>query len=129
MNANKGTKARILALAVATAALMGVAGEARAALLASGPLRILSNQYFSCTAVNAGNSAVSVDVAITIAGSNVGSGALEKCASLPSREICEAENQAGGTNYRYCTITTTGPKRAVRGTFCNTTTGVCIPVQ
>ncbi len=129
MNANKGTKARILALAVATAALMGVAGEARAALLASGPLRILANEYYRCAAVNAGNTAVDVKVRLSIAGSYVGSGAQNDCSSLGTAEVCEAENQAGGTNYRSCTITTNGAKRAVRGTFCNTTTGVCIPVQ
>jgi hypothetical protein len=129
MSSNKGTKARILALAVGAAGLVGLAGDANAALLASGPLRILANEYYRCAAVNAGNTAVDVKVRLSIAGSYVGSGAQNDCTSLGTAEVCEAENQAGGSNYRSCTITTNGAKRAVRGTFCNTSTGVCIPVQ
>lgn len=101
-------------------------GQALAGTLSSGPLRVLVGASYSCAAVNVGSKDVSVEVKVTI--NNGGSGVTTTCATLNPESVCAAENDAGGTNYRFCTITTKS-KRSIRGTFCNTTTGICIPVQ
>ena len=77
-------------------------------------------------AVNVHTGAVAAEIGVTIAGG--GYGAAADFPSLSPAGVCAAENQAGSSNYRYCTIRTTN-RKAVRGTFCNDTTGVCIPVQ
>lgn len=85
-----------------------------------------ANQNYSCSAVNVGMRDVVVEVSVTIVGSAIGSGAVETCSPLAPVEACTAIDQAGGTNYRYCTITTSS-KRTVRGTFCNDMTGHASP--
>jgi len=114
------------AVLVAAAILAVGSSAAEAATLASGPLRIQDLQWFTCMAVNVHTGDVAAKVDVTIAGG--GYGASASCPSLSPAGVCAADNQAGSANYRYCTITTTN-RKAVRGTFCNNTTGVCIPVQ
>jgi hypothetical protein len=113
-------------LLVASAVLAVGPGAARAATLASGPLRIGDLQNYSCSAVNAGTRDVTVEVIVTI--EDGGFGTSEACSPLSPTSVCSADNEAAFAKYRYCTIKTTS-KRDTRGTFCNTTTGVCIPVQ
>ena len=121
---NQGFQAAIVAATV----LIGASG-AQAATLASGPLWLAVGDDYSCSAANTSNSKdIVVEVSVTIDGSIAGSGSVESCAPLTPRTVCSADNEAGGAKYRYCTITTSS-KQATRGTFCNKTTGVCIPVQ
>jgi hypothetical protein len=112
--------------AVAAAALVLGNGAAQAATLSSGPLRLAELESFTCSAVNASGREVVANVKVTIA--NGGFGAEKNCSPLADKAVCTADNQAGFTAYRYCTITTSD-KRGTRGSFCNASTKVCIPVQ
>jgi hypothetical protein len=120
---------RILALAPLALLLLTTAAQA-GNVLASGPLRIAANSYYHCTAVNVGPTPIArIDVAVTIPGSTPGSGVKESCTAVDSNTICEGENQAGGANFRFCTVTVTGNRKNVKASFCDTTAGICIPVQ
>ena len=123
---SKKTYIGFRAVLVATAILVAGSSAVEAATLASGPLYVQGQHYFTCMVANVHTGAVAAEVDVTIAGG--GYGAAADCPSLAPAGVCAADNQAGSGNYRYCTITTTN-RKAVRGTFCNNTTGVCIPVQ
>ena len=127
MNSSKKTlRGGIRALVVAAGVLVVGVGGAQAATLASGPLRVADQNSYSCTAVNVGGGDIAVAVKVTIDGG--GGGATKSCAPLSPTGVCAAENDAGSTAYRFCTITTSN-KKGTRGTFCNTSTGICVPVQ
>jgi hypothetical protein len=118
-------------LALAPLALLLLTTTAHAGnVLASGPLRVAANAYYNCTAVNVGAAPVAkIDVAVTVAGSTPGSGAKASCTPVDGSAACTAENQAGGTQFRFCTVTVTGNRKNVRASFCDTTAGVCVPVR
>lgn len=101
---------------------------AHAALLTSGPLKMSPADDYFCGAVNLGSKDIAVDISVTISGSVPGSGATESCPALAKDVVCEAVNEAGGFSYRSCKITTSS-KKATKGTFCNTTKNICIPVE
>lgn len=97
-------------------------------IIASGPLRVADGEDYSCAVVNAGPTDLSsVAVVVTIEGG--GGGATKTCTPLGTLAACTAANTAGSTYQRFCSVTVAGRKSAVRGTFCNTTTGQCVPVQ
>jgi len=123
---SKKTHNGLRAVLVAAAMLAAGSSAAEAATLASGPLRVADQQYFTCSVANVGTGDVAAKVDVTIAGG--GYGAASNCPALAPAGVCAADNQAGSANYRYCTITTSN-RKAVRGTFCNTSTGICVPVQ
>jgi hypothetical protein len=113
---------------VAAAILM--AGAAQAATLVSPPLHLLSGDDYRCMVVNAGTKAIaSAKIAVSISGSTPGSGFTEDCGPVDPGVVCAGDNEAGGSNYRFCTIDFIGSKSYVRGSFCNTTQGVCVPLQ
>jgi hypothetical protein len=120
----KGMRFRAMVVTVVVFA----SGAAQAATISSAPLRIADSNNYSCAAVNVSTKDVAVEVNVSITGGAIGSGASEACSPLSPTSVCVAENQAGSANFRYCTITTSN-KRAIRGTFCNTSTGICVPVE
>ncbi|HZR84191.1 MAG TPA: hypothetical protein VFD92_24045 [Candidatus Binatia bacterium] len=115
----------------ASLALLATATWARAGtILASGPLKIAANDSYSCTAVNVGASDLAqVQVDVTVVGSNTGSGFKKTCSPLAANGACEGSNQAGATQYRFCTVGVVGNRKNVRAAFCNTSTGDCLPLQ
>jgi hypothetical protein len=123
------SRVRILlsaALAILASASLSHAGT----VLGSGPLKMAANDNYACTAVNVGSASLAqVTVDVTIVGSNVGSGATETCSALAANGACEATNQAGGATYRFCTVSVVGSRKNVRASFCNLTSGVCLPIQ
>lgn len=120
---------RTLALAPLALLLLTTAAHA-GNVLSSGPLRIMSNSYYNCTAVNVGPTPIAqIDVSVTVSGSAPGSGVKKSCTALDSNTVCEGENQAGGSSFRFCTVTVTGNRKNVKATFCDTTAGICVPVQ
>jgi hypothetical protein len=110
------------------AGVLAGAGTAHAATLASGPLRVAEQNAYSCSAGNVGTREVDVEVTVTIDGGATGNGVSTTCAGLAPNAVCVAANDAASTKYRFCTVKTSN-RKAVRGTFCNTTTAVCVPVQ
>lgn len=125
----KMSHVRIL-LSAALAVLASAPLAHAATVLGSGPLKITANDSYACTAVNVGATTLGeVTVNVTIVGSNVGSGATETCTGLAGNAACEAANQAGGSSYRFCTVSVVGSRKNVRASFCNTTSGVCLPIQ
>jgi hypothetical protein len=125
MNSRGRNGVRVRAM-VAAAGLLLVGSAARATMLASGALWVADSDGYSCTAVNASDKSVAVEVKVTIDGG--GGGATQSCSPLGPTSVCAAVNDAGSAHYRFCTIATSN-KKATRGTFCNTTTGLCVPVQ
>lgn len=127
MISRTGTRvgARLLGL---MAGLFALAGSAQAATVGSGPLRIADLNAYACAVANVSSKPVAVEVNVIIDGGAAGSGATNVCPALAPNAVCTAANDAGSTNYRTCVVTT-GSKRALRGTFCNVTTGICVPVQ
>ena len=57
-----------------------------------------------------------------------GGGANTSCAGLAPSDVCVAGNDAAFAADRFCTVSA-GNGRSVRGTFCNVTAGICLPVQ
>jgi hypothetical protein len=112
---------------VAAVVLVAGVGGAQAATLSAGPLLIGENNTYSCAAVNIGTKDIAVEVSVTIDGSSAGSGTVEACPALAPRTVCAGTN-SGATNFRYCTVKTSS-KTSTRATFCNRTTGICIPLQ
>lgn len=108
------------------ALLAAVASRAEAASIGSGPLRVDDLETYTCAVVNIGTKPIDVEVEVTINGG--GNGATKKCAGLAPDGVCVAENDAGSAGYRFCTATASS-KKSVRGTFCDVSTGLCIPVQ
>lgn len=108
------------------AVLAATSGVAQAALLASPPLPINSNQNYGCAVANIGTRAIDVEVEVVIDGGGYGSKVT--CQALAPSAVCVANNDAGFFDQRYCTVKTTS-KKTVRGNFCNNATGACVPVQ
>ncbi len=127
MSSNRKAPLRFSKILVVAGALVA-ATSAQAAVLTSGPLRMLPEDDYYCGAVNVGSKDISVDISVTISGSVPGSGAVESCSPLAANEACTAVNEAGGSNYRSCKVTTSS-KKATKATFCNITRNVCIPVE
>jgi hypothetical protein len=117
---------RFAMLVLATAILGAASGRAEATTIGSGPIRIVDNNNYACSVVNYGTKPIAVEVNVTIAGG--GYGAETSCPTLGPNEVCTATNDAGSASYRFCTVTTSN-KRSTRGSFCNNTTGICVPVQ
>lgn len=118
------TKAMLVGVAIL------VAGAAHAATLVSPPLYLQPGDLYRCGVVNGSTKPItSVKIQATINGSYVGSGFTEDCGTLPASEACAGDNEAGGASLRYCTLTFTGSKTYVRAAFCNTTKGICVPLQ
>lgn len=113
-------------LFLGAALLAATASTADAAGIAAGPLRVADLESYTCAVVNIGTKPVDVEVVVTINGG--GGGATKKCAGLAPNGVCLAENDAGSSGYRFCTATATS-KKSVRGTFCDVSTGICIPLQ
>lgn len=113
-------------LAMMVALLAVAASPAAAASIGSGPLRVKDLDNYHCSVVNVSAKPVDVRVAVSINGG--GYGADKTCAALAPNAVCVAENDAGSIGYRFCTATV-GNKKAVRGTFCDVTSGLCVPVQ
>ena len=113
-------------LFLGAALLAATASSAHAAAIASGPLRVADLESYTCAVVNIGTKPVDVEVVVTINGG--GGGATKKCPGLAPYGVCLAENDAGSSGYRFCTATATS-KKSVRGTFCDTSTDVCTPLQ
>jgi hypothetical protein len=118
---NKATR---LALAVALLAIS--VSPAAAASIGSGPLRVKDLETYGCSVVNVSAKPVDVQVVVSINGG--GSGVSKSCPALAPNAVCVAENDAGSFGYRFCTATVSS-KKAVRGSFCDVTSGVCVPVQ
>jgi hypothetical protein len=127
MSSNRKAPLRFSKILVVAGALVA-STAAHAALLTSGPLRMSPADDYYCGAVNLGSKPIAVDISVTISGSVPGSGALESCPSLATDVVCEAVNEAGGSSFRSCKVTTTS-KKATKATFCNTTKNICIPVE
>lgn len=113
-------------LLIGAALLAATASSAQAAAIASGPLRVADLENYSCAVVNVGAKPVDVEVVVTIDGG--GGGATKTCAALAPNDVCIADNDAGSSGYRFCTAIV-GSKRSVRGTFCDLSTKLCVPVQ
>ena len=113
-------------LFLGAALLAATASTAHAAAIAAGPLRVADLESYSCSVVNIGTKPVDVEVVVTINGG--GNGATKKCPGLAPNGVCIAENDAGSSGYRFCTATATS-KKSVRGTLCDVSTGICIPLQ
>src|SRR5262245_18600351 len=115
---------------ILAAAFLLAGTAAQAAVLVSPPLRILGGDWYTCGVVNSGTKTLtSAVIDVTISGSNIGSGFSEDCGPVPVGTVCSGENEAGGSTWRYCTVTLIGSKTYVRANFCNTTKGVCVPLQ
>ena len=126
MSSTNGTRKGLRAVTITAALLALSAVQAVAAPLAAGPLRILDNNNYSCAVVNTSSKAIAVKVSVTIDGG--GYGAEQDCPSLAPNAVCVATNDAGFAGYRSCTITTSA-KRNSHATFCNNSTGICVPAQ
>ena len=101
-----------------------------AAYVGSGPVLVGSGASYDCSVVNlSGADLPSVKVDITIAGATTGSGSTITCAPLAPNARCTASNDAGFAEFRFCTATVSGNRKAVRGTFCDMSSGQCAPLQ
>lgn len=110
------------------AALLLGAGTAQAATLpTSAPLLVADGNAYSCAVVNVTGKALT-SVVLSVWRADGSLGANTTCAPLDAGAVCSFANPAVGDSYRYCNVTGAN-KTAVRGTFCNTVTSVCVPVQ
>jgi hypothetical protein len=118
---------RTLVLASAFLAL-GIARADAALPFGSAPLFVADGDDYECTVVNLTDKEIaSVTVRVILnSGSNT-SGAVATCAPLAPHAVCKAVNSAASNNYRYCSGE--GSSKALRGNFCNLTSGECTPLR
>lgn len=112
-----------------TFVLLSAAAEASAGgVIASPPLRLGDLHDYECGVVNAGTKELaSVTVKVWISGG--GNGTSQTCEPLAPNTVCAANNTAGSAGWRYCEVTALGSGKALRGQFCNRTTGDCVPLR
>jgi hypothetical protein len=116
---------------IAAIVLMLGGTAAHAVTLTAGPLHMSLDDNYTCAVVNVGTTKNlgPTTVQVTIVGSNPGSGTTASCDVVEPTHACTAANTAGGNSDRYCVTTAKGRKSAMSGTFCNRTTGFCLPLQ
>ena len=95
--------------------------------LASGPIVMTAGDDYQCAVANIGTKEIaSVTVDAIIDGGTIGTTAT--CAPLAIGAVCTATGSAGATNERFCKATGVS-KNSGRGSLCNETTGVCLPLN
>lgn len=116
--------------ATLAAAVILMAGAAQAATLVSPPFYLQTGDDYYCAVANGSTKPItSVVIDVTISGSTIGSGFHEDCGTLPDGDACEGDNEVGSAGLRYCSVQFTGSKTYVRALFCNSTKGICVPLQ
>ena len=93
-------------------------------VLSSAPVDVQAAQDSRCSVVNTGSKDVkAVTVAIHFAGGSLATSM--DCAPLAPGAVCTAGSTAALAMLRYCKVTVDGSAKALRGTYCNDTTGIC----
>ena len=114
---------------VLSAALVAgfAAGAQAGSLLVSAPLPVANGNSYRCAVVNVGAKEIeAVEVKMLEDGNTLA--ASMSCTSLPVGEMCIASSTSGDSINRFCTVGGV-TKKNVRGSLCNTSTGVCVPIQ
>lgn len=108
-------------LALVAAASVAQAGSAPA----TAPIFVNAGDDYGCTIANTGTKDVaSVEVKVIVNGNSLG--ASNTCAPLAAGSVCSvAAVSVPSSNNRWCTVTTLGSPKALRGRFCNQSTAEC----
>lgn len=99
--------------------------------VAAAQLTVGLGDTYQCTVVNMGLKEIaSVTVSLAIAGDEAtGISGSQTCAPLATNGTCTGSSVSADPGLRLCRIVGKGNLKAIRGKFCNTTTGECEEVR
>lgn len=120
---------RIFTVAFLAATLLATSAQA-AGFLASPPLNFSLSQSYQCYIVNAGTKNLGeVTTSVTKSLTPAPEVSSSSCTSMDANDSCGVISSAPSAGLRFCTVHLKGSAKAIRGRFCNTTTGECVDLR
>lgn len=107
--------------------LLTTAGNAHAKGLVSPPVYVTGVESYLCMVSNVGTKPLS-DVVVTVVVDGGGILSSQTCATVPPGGVCTESGSGGPTSAKFCTATGVS-KGNSRGSFCNSSTNVCLPLN
>jgi hypothetical protein len=117
-------------IAATTVAVVGFCSAVAMAASAPASAPIMMNQgaTYECRVVNTSDKSIS-SVIIDSVQNGGGVSASTGCEPLPTGQVCVLSSSAASPGFRWCRLTVVGSSKPLRGTFCNTSTNACTPLQ